>query len=77
MRKRKHTAGQVETRMERAHPDLGGRQRETGSLATVDSKFHTEPGTLWSVVETLVTLTDSMAHWVGTMGAQTETLSEE
>lgn len=64
--------------MERSHPDQGGRHRETGSQeTTVDSKFHTEPGTLWSVVETLVTLTDSMAHSIGTVGAQTETLSEE
>ena len=64
--------------MERAHPDQGGRQAETGSRATtVDRKFHTEPGTLWSVVETLVTVTDSMAHSIGTMGAQAEALGEE
>lgn len=78
IRERKHTSGQVETRMKRVHTDQDRRQAETGSLATiVDSKFHTEARTLWSVVETLVMLVGYTAHSIGTMGVQAEALSEE
>lgn len=78
VRERKHTSGQVETRTQRAHADQEGRQAETGSLVTiVDSKFHTEPRSLWSVAETRVMLVGSLAHSMGTMGAQAKAPSEE